>query len=108
MDVKEQAYPVHLVGNVAQHDGGAHITAIENALTADTVVLVSWVTLVRTVEGASGGTVADEATLVIDARLGAVGRVHGSLARPRCRLGDGPTECLLWSCKYRCIEVGQK
>lgn len=36
--------PVHLVGNVAQHDGGANIAAVEDALTTDTVVLISRVT----------------------------------------------------------------
>ena len=45
------AYPVHLVGDVTQHDSGADIAAIEDPLAADAVVLVGWVTLVRAVEG---------------------------------------------------------
>lgn len=91
----ETTYPVLLVGDVAQHNSGADITAIKDPLTADAVMLVGWVTLIRAVEGARGRTVTDEATLVIHARLGAMRRVHGALARPRGRLGDSPTEGLL-------------
>jgi hypothetical protein len=98
--MEEKTYPVHLVGDVAQHDGSADIAAVKDALTADTVVLVSWMTLVWTVEGADSRAVADKAALVIDARLRVVRRVHGSLARPRGRLSDSPTEGLLRRCQY--------
>lgn len=68
-------YPVELVGNVAKHDGGAHIAAIEDALTADTIVLIVWVTIsVNTGELISCRTIANNATLVINARLDALGR----------------------------------
>lgn len=73
MNETELTYPIHLVGNVAQHDRGADIAAIENALAADTVVLISWVTLVWAVEGARGRTITNKTTLVINARLGTVG-----------------------------------
>lgn len=70
MEKGETTYPVHLVGDVAQHDSGADITAIEDPLTADAVVLVGWVTLVRAVVEGRGRTVTNEAALIIDARLG--------------------------------------
>ena len=103
--MEKTSYPVHFVGDVAQHDGSADIAAVENALTADTVVLVGWVTLVWAVEGASSRTVTDKTTLIVDARLRAVGRVHGSLARPRRRLVNSPTEGLLSRCQYTSIDV---
>jgi hypothetical protein len=50
-DVKEKkkgevTYPVKLVGDVAKHDGGANIAAVQDALTADAVVLVCRVAVV--------------------------------------------------------------
>ncbi len=105
MAMKHRSYPVHFVGDVAQHDGCTDVTAVKNALTADTVVLISRVALVRAIEGASGRTITNETALVINTRLGAVGRVDGSLARPRSRLSDHPTEGFLQRCQYRSIEV---
>jgi hypothetical protein len=90
------ADPVHLVRNVAKHDGGANVAAIEDALTTDTVVLISWVTP----EGSrrdrvESRTITDEATLVIDTRLVAVRRVGSAFACPRKSDGSDPLERLL-------------
>lgn len=98
MSVKGRSYPVHLVRDVAQHNSGADITAIKDALPADTIVLISWVTLVLAVEGTSGRTVTDEATLIINARLRAVRRVQGALASPSDRLNNSPPKGLLRRC----------
>jgi len=66
-------YPVHLVGDVAKHDGGANVTAIEDAVAANTVVLVVRMTVeVGTRILVRSRTIADETTLVIDTRLGAM------------------------------------
>lgn len=38
--MEEETYPVECVRDVAKHDGGANVAAIENALAANTVVLI--------------------------------------------------------------------
>lgn len=65
-------YPVNLVGDVAKHDGGANIAAVEDALTADTVVLVGGMAVVwvhRRHGAAEDCTEAGDATLVVGVRL---------------------------------------
>lgn len=94
-DHERGTHPVHFVGDVPQHDRGADIAAIENALATDTVMLISWVSLVRAVVRGSGRTVSNKATLIVNTRLGAMRGVHSSLARPRRSLGDSPTEGVL-------------
>ena len=81
--MEEETYPVERVRNVAKHHRSADVAAIEDALTADTVVLVSWVTVGWRIERIGGRAVANEASLVVNARLDAVRRVWGWLARPR-------------------------
>lgn len=44
--MKEDIYPVELVGDVAKHHCSTNVAAIENALTADTVVLIVRVVVV--------------------------------------------------------------
>lgn len=38
--MEDKTYPVARSRDVAKHDGGSNIAAVENALTADTVVLI--------------------------------------------------------------------
>jgi hypothetical protein len=93
---EDETYPVHLVGDVAKHDGGAHIVAVEDGITADTVVLVGRVTIERlSRERVDGQTVSDDATLIIDTRLGAMRRIECALAGPRGRVDSDPLERLL-------------
>jgi hypothetical protein len=88
--------PVHLVGYVAKHDGGAHVAAIEDALAANTVVLVSGMTIEGlTGERVDSRAIADETTLIIDTRLDAVGRVDGAVASPESRVESDPLERFL-------------
>jgi hypothetical protein len=100
-DVKEKGeltYPVKLVGNVAKHDGGANIAAVEDALTADAVVLVCRVAVVwlhRRHRGTKSRTEADDATLVVHARLDATWGVDGAFAGVQGRLGSEPLKGLL-------------
>lgn len=44
--MEENTYPVKLVRDVAKHHRSTNVAAIENALTADTVVLIVWVAVV--------------------------------------------------------------
>lgn len=69
-------YPVHLVGDVAKHDGGANIGAVQDTVTRDTVVLISWVwvLLVLVLEGATGSTKANNASLRVNRRVVAMRR----------------------------------
>ena len=67
------AYPVHLVWNVSQHDRGTDITAIQDTLAADTVVLIMRMVIHAGLVGIGSLTVINQATLTVDARLGTVG-----------------------------------
>lgn len=107
---KEETYPVHLVGDVAQHDGGANIAAIEDALATNTVVLISWMEasvdiLVVAIDKASS-TVTGNAALLIDARHGAMRRVASTLTNPEGSLIRGPLEVLLRTCQRGFIKRG--
>jgi hypothetical protein len=89
-------YPVHLVRNVAKHDGGAHIATVEDALATNTVVLVRWVTRIG-VDRPSicGRTKVDEATQIINTRLSATRGVGGVGTGPRNCNDSDPLEGLL-------------
>lgn len=83
--VEDATHPVHLVGDVAQHDGGTNITAIKDPFTTNAVVLIRRMTVScrsRTVEWRRSSPEANEATLIVNARLGTVRRVGGTLSRP--------------------------
>jgi hypothetical protein len=102
--VEEETHPVHLVGDVAQHDGGTNIAAIEDAFTTDSVVLISRVETNRADVFSGKGivvvssTVSGNAALVVDARHGAMGRAAWTLTTPQRRLISHPLECLLQRC----------
>lgn len=87
--------PVHLVGNVAKHDGGANVAAVKDALAANTVVLVMRMAASC---GDSVGvripsrTISDNATLIIDTRLVTVRRVESTRAGPLGHIDGVPQE----------------
>jgi hypothetical protein len=92
-------YPVHLVGDVAKHDRGAHVATVKNALAANTVVLVCRMTIEgMTSERVDSRSVSDEATLVIDTRLDMMWRVDRAVAGPQSRAHSNPLKRLLYRC----------
>jgi hypothetical protein len=90
-------YPVHLVRDVAKHDGGADVAAIEDALTTNAIVLVCWMAIERrTRVRVDGSTITNEATLIVDTRLGTMRRVGGTITGPVSSDVGGPLERFLY------------
>lgn len=89
-------YPVHLIWDVAQHNCGTNIGAVEDALAADTIVLICWMTVDSlNWQRVWSRTVADQATFVVHARLRTAGRVKSALTSPMTWVDGDPLEGVL-------------
>ena len=96
---KENTNPVQLVRDVSKHHSGADIAAVEDALTTDTVMLVVRMVMVRRSRVlVRRRPIANETALVVDTRLGTVGRVQGTLSGPEGWANGAPLEGLLQVC----------
>lgn len=89
-------YPIHLVGDVAQHDGSTNITAVKNAIAADTVVCIRRVTVDRgRRQRVRSRTVTNETAFIVHARLSTRRRVQTTLSSPMARVDRDPLKGVL-------------
>jgi tetrahydrodipicolinate N-succinyltransferase len=106
IEVDQTTYPVELVRDVAKHHRSANIAAIQDTLTANTVVLIMRMTVVSgarvtvrsVVDGRHGVRSCSElgkTTLFVDAGLGTVGRMSRPRTNPVDGLDGAPLEGLL-------------